>query len=234
MAGNRPGRPAYQEIGRAGRDGKPAVAVLDYDPRDLDLRRFQTGAGELPKEEAAGVLKALLRHRGPSDPSRIREEVELTDSRVMRVVNRLEEVGAVEIEPDGMIEPRHQRRDIRLDAEAAVAAHARHQQFAHSRLEMMRRYADQEYCRRADLINYFGEAFTPPCGNCDNCLAGHGVPAREAGRPFAINTTVHHRRWGDGTFLRYEGDTIVVLFETVGYRTLLVDLANDEGLLTTG
>ena len=224
----------YQEVGRAGRDGEPAMAILLDDPKDLDLRRFQTGAGELPEAEATAVLKALLRHRGPSDPVRIREAVELSDSRMMRVVNRLEEVGAVEVEPDGTIEPRHQRRDIRPDAEAAVEAQRNHQQFARSRLEMMRRYADEAYCRRADLINYFGEAFEPPCGNCDNCLAGHGVPEPAADQPFPVNSTVHHRQWGDGMVLRYEGDTVVILFESVGYRTLLVDLAEDERLLTAG
>lgn len=117
----------YQEIGRAVRDSKPAVAILVHDPKDLDLRRFQTGTGELPEEAAADVLKALVGHRRRSGPARVREAVELIDSCMRRVLNRLEEVGAVEIEPDGTIEPLHQRRDIRLDAEAAVQAHGRHQ-----------------------------------------------------------------------------------------------------------
>lgn len=221
----------YQEIGRAGRDGDPAEAILFYDPKDLDLRRFQGGAGELPEEEVITVLASLHHHPGPVDPANVRDEVELNDSRMMRIVNRLEEVGSVEIEPDGTIETRHGRREIVNDADAAVAAHRQHAQFARSRLEMMRRYADQEYCRRADLINYFGEAFDAPCGNCDNCLAGHGVPEQDGNQPFAIDSRVRHRQWGDGTVLRYETDTIVILFESVGYRTLLVELAQSEGLL---
>ncbi len=223
----------YQEIGRAGRDGEPAEAILLYDPRDLNLRRFQSGAGELPEGEVVSVLKALHHHRGPDDLASIREEVELGDSRMMRIISRLEDVGSVEIEPDGTIETLHRRRDISNDARAAVVTQRQHQQFARSRLEMMRRYADQTFCRRADLITYFGETFVPPCGNCDNCLAGHGVPEQEGVQPFALNSTVRHRQWGGGTVLRYEDDTVLVLFESVGYRTLLIGLATSEGLLTS-
>ena len=36
----------YQEIGRAGRDGEPADAVLFYRAEDLGLRRFFAGGGD--------------------------------------------------------------------------------------------------------------------------------------------------------------------------------------------
>src|SRR3954468_7985749 len=39
----------YQEIGRAGRDGEPALAVLVYRQEDLGLRRF-FAAGAPPEE----------------------------------------------------------------------------------------------------------------------------------------------------------------------------------------
>ena len=37
----------YQELGRAGRDGEPAEAVLFYRTEDLGLRRFFSGSGHV-------------------------------------------------------------------------------------------------------------------------------------------------------------------------------------------
>jgi superfamily II DNA helicase RecQ len=41
------------------------------------------------------------------------------------------------------------------------------------RLEQMRGYADTVGCRREYLLRYFGDDFTGPCHNCDNCEAEH-------------------------------------------------------------
>ncbi|MFN7137601.1 MAG: NADH-quinone oxidoreductase subunit C, partial [Thermomonas sp.] len=41
--------------------------------------------------------------------------------------------------------------------------------FDRSRVDMIRGYAEHDGCRRAFLLGYFGEAYTPPCGNCDRC-----------------------------------------------------------------
>ena len=50
--------------------------------------------------------------------------------------------------------------------------------------------------------------------------------------PFPINTKVMHNVWGPGLVLRYEGDKMVVLFESVGYKTLAVDVVVEHHLLT--
>jgi ATP-dependent DNA helicase RecQ len=143
----------FQEIGRAGRDGQPAEAVLFYRTEDLGMRRFFAGGGD--SEE---------------------------------------------------------RRE-----------------WERSRVEMMRAYAEHDHCRRAFVLSYFGEQ-SDPCGNCDNCEAGRG-PAEDGERPFEVGAAVTHSDWGEGVVQRYDGDRVVVLFDSVGYRTLSVELVTERGLL---
>jgi ATP-dependent DNA helicase RecQ len=103
--------------------------------------------------------------------------------------------------------------------------------YEQSRLEMMRSYAEHGGCRRDFVLSYFGEEHEPPCGNCDNCDAGLVEPESDANRPFEIGATVTHSEWGPGEVQRYDNDRVVVLFDSVGYRTLDLDLVTEKGLL---
>ena len=223
----------YQEIGRAGRDGAPAEAILFYQPEDLSMRRFQAGSGQLDVDEVAQVVTAVVEHEGPVDPAELRDETDLSDTRLTRALGRLEETGAVEILPTGEVT----RVDPDLDTEAAAVAAARAQKdigrFAQSRIEMIRQYAERRGCRRAFLLSYFGEAYDGPCGRCDNCRAGAATVESLTDEPFPINSRVAHTSWGDGLVMRYEGETVTVLFDTVGYRTLSLPLVLEGGLLTS-
>jgi len=54
------------------------------------------------------------------------------------------------------------------------------------RLQQMRDYAETTACRREMLLRHFGEDFTGPCDNCDNCEAARG--------PVAVDPAVGTRR----------------------------------------
>jgi ATP-dependent DNA helicase RecQ len=221
---------SYQEIGRAGRDGEPARAVLFYRPEDLTLHRFFAGSGKVDTEEMETVARAVDEAGGPLSPEDLREETELSAAKVSTAVTRLEEAGMVETLPTGeIVEERH--ADIEQAARDAVESEERYREFERSRIDMMRGYAEEYGCRREYLLNYFGEAYDPPCGNCDNCDAGHGVQT-DTDVPFPINTRVVHQTLGPGLVERYEGDTLVVLFDEGGYKMLAADLVVGTGVLT--
>jgi ATP-dependent DNA helicase RecQ len=50
-------------------------------------------------------------------------------------------------------------------------------------------------------------------------------------RSLADDSRVTHASWGTGRVLRYEGDTMTVLYDEAGYRTLSVDLVTANDLL---
>lgn len=220
----------YQEIGRAGRDGEPAEALLLYDPSDLGLRRFQSGVGELKPEDVRPVIATIRKADEPVDPATIREELDLRDSEVIRVIGRLEDVDAVDVAPSGEVVATSNRKKIDDVAQAAAEAQDKLQQYASSRLEMMRRYAETSTCRREILLSYFGDPYEGPCDNCDVCESGN-APAEVTNHPFPLQSTVNHTSWGPGTVMNYEGNTITILFEEAGYRTLDLDLVAENDIL---
>ncbi|TFV62734.1 ATP-dependent DNA helicase RecQ [Geodermatophilus sp. DF01-2] len=228
----------YQEIGRAGRDGQPALALLVYRQEDLGVRKFfaagippedelQQVAGLVAAAEAAGIEDGV-------DVKQLREETGRAATPLARDLNLLEQVSAVVLDEEGAAHP---AEGAPSPGEAAVAARElaeHHERVDQSRVEMMRGYAETTECRRQFLLGYFGEQLEQPCGNCDNCSAGlsQEQPGADAGdTPFPAQTPVQHAEWGPGVVMRVEDDRVVVLFEEVGYRTLGLAAVLDNDLL---
>jgi ATP-dependent DNA helicase RecQ len=222
----------YQEVGRAGRDGGDARAVLFYRPEDLGLRRFFAGSGQVDLEEIQRVADAVADAGAAVDPAELREETELSQTKLTTAISRLEDVGAIAVLPTGLVAPTGDKPlTDEATLEEAVGAQENREEFDRSRIEMIRAYAElDDGCRRDFVLNYFGEAFAPPCGRCDNCDAGR-VSAVAGNGPFSSGERVVHDKWGAGVVQRIEEGQVVVLFETVGYKKLGVDLVTERGLL---
>jgi ATP-dependent DNA helicase RecQ len=222
----------YQEIGRAGRDSLPAEARLFYHPDDLDLRRFQNGGGQLEIEEVEPVFTALAQTNRTVKVDLLRQNTDLTDTRIQRILNRLEDVGAVEMRPDGRIKVTARDDDPADVARKAVDEQRTHRAYVKSRLEMMRKYAETSTCRREFILHYFGEAFEGPCDACDTCVGGaKGTAPASEEQPFPVGERVRHRSLGEGNVTHYEGETVVILFYEGGYRTLSIPLVLEEQLI---
>ncbi|WP_222264550.1 RecQ family ATP-dependent DNA helicase [Modestobacter marinus] len=224
----------YQEIGRAGRDGEPATALLVYRQEDLGIRKFFAAGAPAEDElqEVAGLVRAGVEAGMDGvDVTDLREETGRAATPLVRDLNLLEQAGAVVLDDDGTASPAPGAPSPG-EAAAAARALAEHRiRVDESRIEMMRGYAETTGCRRQFLLGYFGEQLDEPCGNCDNCSDGLVQQQSTADRdhPFPVDTAVEHAEWGPGVVMRHEGDRVVVLFEEVGYKTLAIEpvLAND-------
>ena len=155
----------YQEIGRAGRDGEPAEAILFYRYANTGIRKFQAASTKLRPDKIERVVEAL--QEGAAGTRELAEKAELSPRKTTLVLQRLEDVGGIRKTEDGV-----ELVDAAAVPEIARAAAEQQAEFSkmqRERLERMEEYASLSTCRREYLLNYFGDGFKGPCGNCDNC-----------------------------------------------------------------
>lgn len=227
----------YREIRRAGRDGRPAEAVLFYRSADLALHRFFAGGGQLDEAQVRQVAEALRSGGAPVHARDLADRLELPLAKLRAAIHGLEEIDAVEVLASGEFVAQRGDVDAAEAARRVMRAREEHQNCELSRIETMRAYAETEQCRRHYLLNYLGEGYDPPCNRCDNCLQGTAVAAAATveaapgGRPFAERSFVLHQHWGKGMVARYERNKIVVLFDTTGYKTFLLSAVVKARLL---
>jgi ATP-dependent DNA helicase RecQ len=220
----------YQQIGRAGRDGSPARALLLYRPEDVQVQRFLSGAASVDAEAHERVAAWIAAAGGPVDVDELRDAADMPMRRLQSVLHRLADAGAVELDPGGRVRAVPGGPAAADAADAVLASQERQRRLERSRVDMIKDYAETSGCRRANLLSYFGERYDPPCGNCDRCLAGEGDRQAVTG-PFPPGERVVHDTFGAGRVVRTEDRKIVVLFDEVGYQSLALDVVQENGLL---
>lgn len=214
----------YQEIGRAGRDGEPARAVLVSRPDGYALPHFFTAR----QGPSAGDLTAVLGQLAeqPRRIGAIATGAGLSAARTRRAVNALVAVGAVTEARSGLRATSSADETV---VERARETAERHQMQAETAVELVRRYADTTDCRRRLLLQLLGEPATEPCGSCDNCAAG--TATEQAEQPYPLGSRVRHAEWGIGVVQQYEPDRVVVLFDEAGFRALSLEVLAEQQLL---
>jgi len=215
----------YQEIGRAGRDGRPATVELHHHAHDFSLQRFLTA--RRPRPDVLRRVLAATRRDGGRSARDIGADTELPAARRTTALNLLEQAGAVVTDEHGHF----RRTDVPTDRAitAATEIAERHRRMVRSRIDMTRSYADTTDCRRRLLLGYFGEQLPEPCRNCDSCDAGQATSVSSDDPADPVR--VRHPEFGDGMVMSTEDDRITVLFTDHGYKTLARETVNQRQLL---
>ncbi len=158
----------FQEAGRAGRDGRPAKAVLLF---RLEDRRIQTffSAGRYPHPDELRKVLDVLQANQPMSAADVALAAGVGRKRAQVLLYLLRDTRLVLNRRGGYL-----RTDALVvddeQIEALLASYVERIGSDRTRLDEMMRYAETVQCRRQVFREYFHEPSGEPCGNCDNCL----------------------------------------------------------------
>jgi len=162
----------YQEIGRAGRDGKDSLCLLLYNQEDL-YTQMQFIKWSNPDANFYSAMYDILKREigliNSSGIDYIREQISFknkSDFRVETALAMLDRYGVTEGEvekqnlqivnglPEILLDEDHLKEKLLND---------------NKKLLSVVNYFRGANCRRVFISDYFGFPGEKPCGNCDNC-----------------------------------------------------------------
>ncbi|HEY0008048.1 MAG TPA: RecQ family ATP-dependent DNA helicase [Tepidisphaeraceae bacterium] len=226
----------FQQIGRAGRDGQPAAALLLYREQDMGLQKSLTAPARLGEDKVADLIDLLRKQDKPVAPGELKDQVDLTGGKLGRSLQLLEATGTVEASLDDTVQMIDQKTPASDLAQTVVEQQERFRDWRQNRLESMRAYALADGCRRHALLSYFGQEASEQCNACDNCRTGRTKRVAEKPKPttkhiWPINGWVVHKSLGRGIVQGYSAGNVCILFEGSGKKDISVEYAKKNKLL---
>ncbi|HEY6558008.1 MAG TPA: DNA topoisomerase 3 [Polyangiaceae bacterium] len=159
----------YQEIGRAGRDGKPSRAVLMHHAADRKTHDFFL-ARDYPDEQTLGKLFSALKAQ-PVTAETLRKKSRIKQADFAKALEKLWVHGGV----DGVAS-----ETLVRGHDAWRAPYAAQRALRLEQLARMGQFASGRACRMLALVEHFGdqEDSGEPCGQCDVCAPAHCIKSQ--------------------------------------------------------
>ena len=153
----------YQEIGRAGRDGEPSLALMLCSPNDRRMHEFFFER-DYPDTQTLERVYARLSEE-PQWKGSLARKLQLEDEELDRILDKLWIHGSAFVDHDDQVtrggDEFRRRYPKQRGSRAAQLAH-------------MADYVYTQDCRMLALVRHFGdrEDSGKPCGMCDRCRPG--------------------------------------------------------------
>ena len=216
----------YQEIGRAGRDGRAAQARAFVGARKRSRRAFAGGVRRVDPDTCLAVHRAA--ESGTLNRRTLASALDLTAGEVTRALAILESLGAVATRPRLRVTGPDPASD---DLEAASREF---EEFDRAQRQAIARYRTADTCRWLQILAALGQA-SGPCGaGCDVCVSGDVEPEGrpiDGGPAVAGSMAVVHATFGPGVVATIDDGIATIVFDRAGPKALDWELCLAEGLL---
>ncbi len=183
----------YQEAGRAGRDGEPSQCDLFFNFADTKTQEFFIDGNNPSVEIIRNVYQTLLNaadssHEVQASIDDITQRAGAKNSMAigsaLSYLSRNDyierfDIPGKRIRGTRLLQPNVLTRDLKFDMEALREKDRRDRSKLKAMIELC---YDDKACRQEQILRYFGESESTPCGTCDVCRA-EGVEAPREGTP---------------------------------------------------
>jgi ATP-dependent DNA helicase RecQ len=182
----------YQEAGRAGRDGEPSQCDLFFNFADTKTQEFFIDGNNPSVDIIRNVYQTLLNaadsnHEVQASIDDITERSGAKNSMAigsaLSFLNRNDyierfDIPGKRIRGTRLLQPNVLTRDLKFDVDALREKDRRDRSKLKAMVELC---YDDKACRQEQILRYFGENESTPCGTCDVCRAEGVQPPREGG-----------------------------------------------------